>query len=252
MTINIKKLEEILNDNLSIKKRGLLITILLLKDSKPEFTLAKLKSTIKIKDYYQDLIELHQVGLIVWSGYEAAKKSLLKKLDDPKVEEVIAFMNKLYKRNFKHDSLYATKELRVRLTESSVEDILKVVANRYAEWKDDEVMEKHLNPTTIFRPSKFDKYLEEALRTKSGQSFVSAKELNLEQGVEFEYEMINDILEKDIYSIKTYDLDNTGNRITNGMSSKVYGSDLIKMLKNSQNRIERGDVKEFEYIYQEQ
>ena len=252
MTINIKKLEEILNDNLSIKKRGLLITILLLKDSKPEFTLAKLKSTIKIKDYYQDLIELHQVGLIVWSGYEAAKKSLLKKLDDPKVEEVIAFMNKLYKRNFKHDSLYATKELRVRLTESSVEDILKVVANRYAEWKDDAVMEKHLNPTTIFRPSKFDKYLEEALRTKSGQSFVSAKELNLEQGVEFEYEMINDILEKDIYSIKTYDLDNTGNRITNGMSSKVYGSDLIKMLKNSQNRIERGDVKEFEYIYQEQ
>jgi len=252
MTINIKKLEEILNDNLSINKRGLLITILLLKDSKPEFTLAKLKSTIKIKDYYQDLIELHQVGLIVWSGYEAAKKSLLKKLDDPKVEEVIAFMNKLYKRNFKHDSLYATKELRVRLTESSVEDILKVVANRYAEWKDDAVMEKHLNPTTIFRPSKFDKYLEEALRTKSGQSFVSAKELNLEQGVEFEYEMINDILEKDIYSIKTYDLDNTGNRITNGMSSKVYGSDLIKMLKNSQNRIERGDVKEFEYIYQEQ
>ena len=252
MTINIKKLEEILNDNLSIKKRGLLITILLLKDSKPEFTLAKLKSTIKIKDYYQDLIELHQVGLIVWSQYEAAKKSLLKKLDDPKVEEVIAFMNKLYKRNFKHDSLYATKELRVRLTESSVEDILKVVANRYSEWKDDAVMEKHLNPTTIFRPSKFDKYLEEALRTKSGQSFVSAKELNLEQGVEFEYEMINDILEKDIYSIKTYDLDNTGNRITNGMSSKVYGSDLIKMLKNSQNRIERGDVKEFEYIYQEQ
>jgi len=245
MTINIKKLEEILNDNLSIKKRGLLITILLLKDSKPEFTLAKLKSTIKIKDYYQDLIELHQVGLIVWSGYEAAKKSLLKKLDDPKVEEVIAFMNKLYKRNFKHDSLYATKELRVRLTESSVEDILKVVANRYAEWKDDAVMEKHLNPTTIFRPSKFDKYLEEALRTKSGQSFVSAKELNLEQGVEFEYQMINDILEKDIYSIKTYDLDNTGNRITNGMSSKVYGSDLIKMLKNSQNRIERGDVKQF-------
>ena len=55
MTINIKKLEEILNDNLSIKKRGLLITILLLKDSKPEFTLAKLKSTIKIKDYYQKL-----------------------------------------------------------------------------------------------------------------------------------------------------------------------------------------------------
>ena len=252
MIINIKKKEELLNDNLSVKKRGLLITILLLKDTKPEFTLAKLKTSIKMRDYYQELIELHQVGLIVWSGYEAAKKKLQEDLYDPQVEEVIVFMNKLYKKNYKHDSEYTTKGLRVRLTEHSVEDILKVVANRYAEWKDDAVMMKHLNPTTIFRPSKFNKYLEEALRTQSGQSFVSAKELNLEQGVEFEYEMIENILEKDVYSIKTYDLDNTGNRTTSGMASKVYGKDLIKMLKNSQNRIERGDRKEFEYIYQEQ
>ncbi len=232
MTISIKKLEELLNDNLSIKKRGLLITILLLKDSKPEFTLAKLKSSINVKNYYNELIELHQDGLIVWSGYEAAKKSVSKKLDDPKVKEVIDFMNKLYKRNFKSDSLYATKQLRVRLTEHSVEDILKVVANRYAEWKDDAVMEKHLNPTTIFRPSKFDKYLEEALRTKSGQSFVSAKQLDLSQGDEFKYEMIDNIIHKDIYLIKTYDLNNSGKRLGSGMRSKVYGSDLIKMLKN--------------------
>ena len=252
MKINIKKLEELLNDNLSIKKRGLLITILLLKDSKPEFTLAKLKSSINIQKFYKELIELHQDGLIVWSQYESAKRSLKKKLDDPKVKEVIEFMNKLYKRSFKHDSLYATKDLRVRLTEHSLDDILKVVANRYAEWKDDAVMEKHLNPTTIFRPSKFDKYLEEALRTKSGQSFVSAKELNLNQGDEIKYEMIENILSKDVYTIKTYDLDSTGNRIGSGMKSNVYGSDLIKMLKNSKNRIERGDKKEFEYIYQEQ
>ena len=114
------------------------------------------------------------------------------------------------------------------------------------------MLEKHLNPTTIFRPSKFDKYLEEALRTKSGQSFVSAKELNLNQGDEFKYEMIDNILLKDVYNIKTYDITPLGERLGSGMSSKVYGSDLIKMLKNSQNRIERGDRKEFEYIYQEQ
>ena len=111
MIINIKNIQEILNDKLSVTQRGLLITILLVKDTKAEFTLAKLKSAIKIKEYYQDLISLHQDGYIVWSGYEAAKKSLVKKLDDPKVEEVINFMNKLYKRNFKANSLYATKEL---------------------------------------------------------------------------------------------------------------------------------------------
>lgn len=251
MTINITNISELLNDKLTITQRGLLITILLVKDTKAEFTLAKLKSTIKIKEYYQDLIKLHQDGYIVWSGYEAAKKSLQKKLDDPKVEEVINFMNKLYKRNFKASSLYATKDLRVRLTEHPLGDVLKVVANRYAEWKDDAVMEKHLNPTTIFRSSKFDKYLEEALRTKSGASFISAKELNLEQGDEITFKMITNILEKDIYSIKTYDLDNTGNRTTSGISSKVYGRDLIKMLKAQSNRVERGDAKEFAYIYQE-
>lgn len=251
MTINIKSIQDILNDKLSITQRGLLITILLVKDTKPEFTLAKLKSSIKIKEYYQDLISLHQDGYIVWSGYEAAKKSLTKKLDDPKVEEVINFMNKLYKRNFKANSLYATRDLRVRLTENSLDDVLKVVANRYAEWKDDAVMEKHLNPTTIFRPSKFDKYLEESLRTKVGASFVLAKQLNLNQGDEITFKMSGNILEKDVYTIKTYDLDNSGNRITSGMLSKVYGSNLIKMLKAQNNRLDRGDSKEFEYIYQQ-
>jgi uncharacterized phage protein (TIGR02220 family) len=251
MIINLKNIQEILNDKLSVTQRGLLITILLVKDTKPEYTLAKLKSTIKIKEYYHDLITLHQDGYIVWSGYEAAKKSLVKKLDNPKVEEVINFMNKLYKRNFKANSLYATKDLRVRLTEHSLEDVLKVVANRYAEWKDDAVMEKHLNPTTIFRPSKFDKYLEEASRTKSGASFVSAKQLNLNQGDEIVFEMSDHILEKDVYTIKTYDLDSSGNRVTSGMLSKVYGSNLIKMLKAQANRIERGDAKEFAYIYQQ-
>ena len=251
MTININNIAELLNSDLTVVQRGLLITMLLVKDTKPEYTLAKLKSTIKITEYNQDLITLHKAGYIKWSGYASAMKSENKKLEDPNVQKVISFMNNLYGRNYKADSLHSTKELRNRLMEHSTEDVMKVVANRYAEWKDDAVMEKHLNPTTIFRPSKFDKYMEEALRTHQGESFVMAQQINLKQGDELTFEMSDNILDKDVYTIKTYDVDNSGSRITSGMLSKVYGLQLKKMLKAQSLREARGDVKEFLYLYQE-
>lgn len=248
MIINITQIKDLLNSKLTVVQRGLLITILLVKDTKPEYTLAKLKSEIKIKEYYQDLIILHEAEYIVWSGYAAAKRSLNDTLQDPNVTEVIIFMNKLYGRNFNPDSKYATKGLRERLTEHSVQDIKAVVANRYVEWKDDAVMEKHLNPTTIFRPSKFDKYIEEAKRTNKGESLLLADKINLTHGTEIEFSMSEHLLDKDVYAIKTYDLDKTGNRITSGMFSKVYGKDLKKMLKAQQGKQSR----ENEFIYQEQ
>lgn len=247
MIINITKIKDLLNSKLTVMQRGLLITILLVKDTKPEYTLAKLKSEIKIKEFYQDLITLHEAEYIVWSGYAAAKRSLNEK-DDPNVAEVIVFMNKLYGRNFNPDSKYATKGLRERLTEHSVQDIKAVVANRYVEWKDDAVMEKHLNPTTIFRPSKFDKYIEEAKRTNKGESLLLADKINLTHGTEIEFSMSEYLLDKDVYAIKTYDLDKTGNRLGGGMFSKVYGKDLKKMLKAQQGK----QSKENEFIYQEQ
>jgi len=247
MIINITQIKDLLNDKLTVVQRGLLITILLVKDTKPEYTLAKLKSEIKIKEFYQDLIILHDAKYIVWSGYAAAKRSLNDTLQDPNVTEVIVFMNKLYGRNFNPDSIYSTKGLRERLTEHSVEDVKAVVANRYVEWKDDEVMEKHLNPTTIFRPSKFDKYIEEVKRTNKGESLLLADKINLTHGTEIELSMSEYLLDKDVYTIKAYDLNNTGNRLGSGMLSKVYGKDLKKMLKAQQGK----QTKESEYIYQE-
>ena len=66
MKVNITNIGDLLNDKLSVVQRGLLITILLVKDTKPEYTLAKLKSTIKIKEFYQDLIILHKAEYIEW------------------------------------------------------------------------------------------------------------------------------------------------------------------------------------------
>lgn len=250
MIVRLNNIKEILNSDLSVCQRGLLITILLLKDSKPEYTLAKLKSEIKLKEYYQELIALQDKGYIEWTGYASAKDALKNKENSPSVVEVIEFMNELYGRKFNANSDYATKGLKERLKDYSVEQIKLVVANRWEEWKDDAVMSKHLNPTTIFRPSKFEKYIEEAERTNKGQSLLEVKKVGLEHNQEFTFEMIDSILDKDVYTIKTYDVDGTGNRITSGMKSNVYGSDLKKLLKSQQQRVERGGVKEQIYIYQ--
>ena len=252
MIINIGNIKDLLNSNLSVLQRGLLMTAILVRDDNPKFTLAKLKSTIKIKEYNQDLIYLHEAGYIKWSGYASAKRSEADIAMDPDVINIISFMNKLCNRNFNVNSESSTKELRNRLLNNSIEDIKRVITNRYAEWKDDAMMSKHLNPTTIFRASKFDKYLEEANRTKVGQSLLTADQINLTQGAEIVFNMCKNLLDKDVYKIKTYDVDPQGNRITSGMSSKVYGHALKKMLKTQNNRVQNGFSKEFEYIYQEQ
>jgi|TARA_R110000764_G_scaffold118262_2_gene205777 uncharacterized phage protein (TIGR02220 family) len=251
MKININSIKELLSEDLSITKRGLLITAILLREDNPKLTLAKLKATIKTKEYHQELIELHEANVIVWSGYKSAVRGMNNKVIEPNVGEVIEFMNKLYKRNFNPKSESSTKELRARLNEHSVEDLKKVISNRWAEWKDDSMMSKHLNPTTIFRASKFEKYLEEVNRTKSGQSYLTAEHMDINQGDEFTIDMIELIQDNDVYSIKTYDVDPQGNRKTSGMPSKVYGSSLKKMLLTQNNREKQGLPKEVSYIYQE-
>ena len=107
---------------------------------------------------------MHKNKFIEWSGYKKTSQLIKQELITPDVRECIIFFNLLCKRNFDFTSLETTKSLRNRLLDHSVEDIKLVISNRYIAWKDDSTMSPHLNPTTIFRPSKFPKYLEEALR----------------------------------------------------------------------------------------
>lgn len=249
MVLLIKNIADLLNDKLTLEERGILVTILLLKESDPKITLAKVKTKLKMQKVKATLIKLQDNGYIKWSGYKSAKKSLEDKAVSPQVVEVIDFMNKLYGRKFDASSPSTTKNLKERLKKHDVETIKRVVANRYAEWKDDAVMCKHLNPTTIFRPSKFDKYLEDVLRTKKGESFVSAQKIDLKQGDEITAEIAKTFSDNDVYTIKTYQCDTNGNKRGNGMEAKRYGRDIKKMLKVQENLAKRG-LREHIYTYQ--
>jgi len=244
MELLIKSNYDILNEKLSLVERGILISILLCKDVDPRITLAKLKVHVKINSVKDELINLHEKGFIKWSGYKAAKKSKDNVLESSGARDIIDWMNALYDRKFKYTDSNLNPII-ARIRENSIDDVKLVVANRYAEWKSDAVMSKHLNPTTIFRPSKFDKYLEEAKRTKSGESFVTAENINLNHGDVITSEIAKTFSDKDTYNIKIYQADESGNKRGNGSHAVRYGKDIKKMI-NIQDRLIK---KEHIYIY---
>lgn len=71
----------------------------------------------------------------------------------PETLEVLAYLNEKVKRNFKNPG-----DIPARLKEYSVQDCKTVIDKKCAEWLGTD-MARHLDPVTLFRPSNFDRYL---------------------------------------------------------------------------------------------
>lgn len=247
MKINIKDKTEIANEKLTITQRGILITIVLMKDVTPKLTLAKCKASFNFTTYREDLVYLHDKGYISWSGVSAAKKKLVEELVTPQVIEIIDFMNNLYRRKFGYET-YA-KGVKSLLENYSIEDIKKVVSNRYVCWKDESKMSKFLNPTTVLRPSNFVKYLDEANHTREGESFVNVANLEIEHNTEIVMSLAQSLIDTDTYNLLLYSTDGEGNR--RGSSSKIvrYGRDIKKLIRVQDTQEKYNGVREYRYYY---
>lgn len=231
MELLIKTTKDILDEDLSLLKRGILISILLSKDPNPKITWARFKETCKVSQIKQELIELQEDGYLKWSGYKSAKKSFEVDVWKNQRIEVIDFMNNLYRRNFRNDSSAVKTNLTQRLIENGIEDVKLVIANRYSEWKDDSFMSKYLTPETIFKKSKFDKYLEEAQRTRVGESFTTADNIDLKNGDEITLEVVEKFSDDDTYNLKIYRTSPSGELLGTGNKATRYGKDIKKTLK---------------------
>jgi len=71
----------------------------------------------------------------------------------PEVAEVLAYLNEKVKRNFKNPG-----DIPARLKDYSVEDCKTVIDKKCREWLNTDLA-RHLDPVTLFRPSNFDRYL---------------------------------------------------------------------------------------------
>lgn len=249
MKLNIKNTKEIIDYNLTLSQRGILITILILKDSDSKLTLAKVKTSVNMKEAREDLIYLHKKGIIRWSGYESAVIASADHRVTPEVVEIVSFMNNLYGRSFDPRKKSTTTNLVQRLNENSVEEIKLVIANRWIEWGQNPTMKQHLNPTTIFRPSKFDKYLEESLRTRKGEGIVSANKLDLKNGTEITFDIADQFLDSEFYNIKIYQVDEEGITRGNGANARRRGKDIKRTLLIQQNNLKQGSLIAYKYKY---
>lgn len=247
MEINIKAIKELLDLKINMQRRGILITILLLKDTSPKLTLAKCKASFNMTKTRGDLIWLHEHNFIKWSGFERAKKIVEDEEVEPDVIEIIDFMNNLYKRKFGHKT-YRKKTLSL-LKENSVDDIKKVISNRYVSWKDSTTMSKHLQPSTIFKPAHFIKYLDEANHTREGESFVNASKIDLQDGDTITISIANELIESDTYNLKMFSTDGKGEK--RGVAKNIvrYGKDIKKLIHVQDSNEKFNGIREYLYYY---
>lgn len=85
---------------------------------------------------------------------------------DP-VSEIVDYLNEKTQSNFKAKTDNTQKAITARLKEGyTVEDFKKVIDDKVKDWANDTEMRTYLRPSTLFRPSNFEAYLNEANRPR--------------------------------------------------------------------------------------
>jgi uncharacterized phage protein (TIGR02220 family) len=161
-------------------------------------------------------------------------------------------MNNLYNRSFSASSGNTVTSIMNRLSKYSEDEIKKVISNRYLVWKDDKVMSQHLNPTTIFRAKNFDKYYDEAKDSQIGESIMTADRISLQDNQILNKLSVLSFNDLAAYNIRTYKLNQHGSRIGSGVNSTLRGAAIKQLIKKEYNKVHRGEITEFEYVYKTQ
>lgn len=95
---------------------------------------------------------------------EKTKPKKKPKQDDPKFSEqaakIIDHLNEKTGAHYKASTPKTKELIKARMNEGfTVDDFLKVIDNKVAEWGNDGKMRNYLRPVTLFAPSKFESYL---------------------------------------------------------------------------------------------
>lgn len=120
-----------------------------------------------------------QMGLIRADGEQIPKADPPKKPDKPLDEipykDIIEHLNEKAGKSFKHTTKATQKAISGRWNDGhGVDQFKHVIDVKTEEWLGTD-MEKHLNPDTLFRPSNFEKYLNQKPKRSKQPSFEPAK-----------------------------------------------------------------------------
>lgn len=89
-------------------------------------------------------------------------------------EYIISYFNQKTNKSFKATSKRTRELINGRLNEGyTLEDFKHVIDIKTEQWLNNEKMDKHLAPITLFRPSNFEKYLNEKPTKPKGKSYLT-------------------------------------------------------------------------------
>lgn len=95
------------------------------------------------------------------------------------IKQIVDYLNQKTQSNFKANTEATKKSIIARLKEGyTVEDFKRVIDAKVKDWADNPEMREYLRPQTLFRPSNFESYLNEANRpqVKSKNAFKNFKQ----------------------------------------------------------------------------
>lgn len=102
------------------------------------------------------------------------KESKVKEKKEKEIyKDIVSHLNKKAGREFKYTTNQTQKFINGRLDEGyDLDDFKEVIDKKVQDWKGDNEMEKYLRPQTLFRPSKFEDYLNEPWPNKEEETDV--------------------------------------------------------------------------------
>jgi len=121
----------------------------------------------------RDVLCLNESAIdhLVGDLYKLFKKATTPKKDkdvENIIDGIILEMNNVWGSSYRLKTEANRKFIRARLKDGhSISEILLVISTLWRQWGNDPVMSRFLRPITIFSPSKFEGYLNQALRLRA-------------------------------------------------------------------------------------
>jgi uncharacterized phage protein (TIGR02220 family) len=125
---------------------------------------------------------------------------------DSDIDEIIDYLNASTSSTFSKNTDATRKAIRARLKAgATIEDFHKVIDHKVEKWGNDERMREYLRPQTLFAPSHFESYLNEANRPRpsnvqsdyarnTGGMAKDNKFMDYDQRTDYDYEALERML----------------------------------------------------------
>lgn len=123
-------------------------------------------------------VQNEQTNTIDYTENTTESISMSDKSDAAPYKTIIEYLNKKVNKRFSYKSESNRKLIKARFNEGyKLEDFIKVIDIKTNEWINDEKMKSYLQPSTLFRGSNFDKYLNQETpqlnNSETDDSFIS-------------------------------------------------------------------------------